>query len=359
VPHKIHWSQVKAFRDDPNWYKTQCAILHHNHAKIQQELEMKFLASTNSFFDAETVEKLNEVPQEPVARMRLEGFDLKLWERPNPDMFAMISIDVASASGKDNSVIQILDFVTFTQVGEYVGKLRVDDFCKVIETVNRIFSRNVLVVENNSYGNQVVEYLTRARASTNIYKQRIKNVEYAAHSRYRYGLSTNVQTRPLIIDSLYTYVKENPGLVRSKHLALELIGLEEKISGKNVRVEAGRGGHDDAAMALGFASYVRMYDPPLNVSTVASQQIVEDIYSTIDMNFSTAQSADISQLKFHEEGVSQGRVNQVVQKHVKNNLQKIVMDNKSSVIDIHKILGFNTVNNERDSNVNIFSPPRQ
>ena len=317
---------------------------------------MKFLASSNSFFDAETVEILNDVPREPISRMKLGGNEFLMWEKPNPDMFVMISIDVASASGKDNSVIEVMDFVTFTQVGEWVGKCRVDDFCKVIDTVNRIFSKNILIVENNSYGNQVVEYLTRARANTNIYKQKIKNVEYAAHSRYRYGLSTNAQSRPLIIDSMYTYVTENPGLVRSKHLALELIGLEERTAGRSVKVEAGRGAHDDAAMALGFAAYVRMYDPPLNVATIASQEVVNDIYETIDMNFNPAHSGDISGLKFQDEGVNQNRVNQVVQKHIKNNLHKIIAENGSSVIDIHELLGFNPVSNERDHTVKYDRP---
>jgi hypothetical protein len=357
IPHKIHWTQVKEFRDDPNWYKTQCAILHNNHAKIAQELEMKFLASTNSFFDSETVERLNEVAQPPTAKMHIGHNDLNMWERPDPNMFVMIAIDVASASGKDKSVIQVLDFVNFTQVAEWVGKCRVDDFCKVIETVNRIYSRNIMIVENNSYGNQVVEYLTRARANVNIYKQKIKNVEYAAHSRYRYGLSTNAQTRPLIIDSMYTYVKENPNLVRSKYLALELIGLEERQAGRTVKVEAGRGAHDDAAMALGFAAYVRMYDPPLNVATIASQQVVDDIYATIDMNFNPAhQNADISALKYQEEGVTQNRVNQVVQKHVKGNLHKLINESGSNVIDLHNLLGFNPITNERDATYKIQRP---
>ena len=72
-------------------------------------------------------------------------------------------------------------------------------------------------------------------------------------------LSNNSKTRPLMIDSLYSYVTQFPGIVKSKRLAFELIGLVEK----HGKVEADTGCHDDLAISAALAFYVRKYDPPL------------------------------------------------------------------------------------------------
>ena len=346
VSHKIHWSMIKEFREDPDWYKQQCAILHNDPDIIAQELEMKFIASTNSFFGRETVDKLNSVGVEPVAKMHLEGHDLWQWERPMKDLYYLIGVDTASQSGRDNSAIQVFDFQTFEQIAEYKGKLRVDDFCKVIDMISKIYRNNMIVVESNSYGNQVVEHLTRRRESYNIYQQTIKNKKYSRFNRYRYGLSTNALTRPLIIDAMFTYVTEHPEMVKSERLALELIGLERSKTGK---IQAGRGEQDDMAMALGFIAYVRMYDAPLNVTTRINSEVIEDAVDTIDLNFGDdVASTGIIGIR-HEEKMTQNEANLAVQKHIKHNLHKLVKD--GGAVDITKILGFNIITQDRDNNL--------
>lgn len=342
-PHKIHWKEVKEFADDPTWYTTQCQILDNDPAAIAQELELQFIASSNSFFPPETIDRLNSVAMNPISRLTIENNILKVWERPNPDKFYLIGVDSASASGGDFQTIEVYDFVTFTQVAEYRSKMRVDDFSKAVDTVNRIYAKNLIIVENNSYGNQVVEYLTKIGSNFNVYQQKINARNKDAKPKYRYGLSTNAQTRPLIIDSLYTYVKENPGLVKSQDLALELIGLERDA---NNRVEAASGMNDDLSLATAFCCYVRLYDPPLSVALAASQQAIDDIVEILDCNIIDVPGAsmDVSTMRW-EEKTDRKRANRVVSKHIKNNLSSLIQG--GSNIDIMKILGFNTVTEER------------
>jgi hypothetical protein len=336
---KIHWKQVKEFREDPTWYPRQCAILHNDRAKIQQELEMKFLASINSFFPGEIIEKLNDVDTPPIAKLTFESHDLQIWKQPNKDSYYMICVDVASASGTDYSAIEIIDYVTFEQVAEYVGKLRVDDFCKVVESVCKIFPRNLTIVEENSYGNQVIEFLTRSSIDHNLYQHKIKNTAKNKRPTYKYGLSTNAQTRPLIFDSLYTYVSENTNLIKSRKLALELIGLEENTGGRINRVEASRGMNDDMAISLGFGAYVRMYDPPMSISSVTSEAVVDDMMGVLDMGFSEGSySSDINDMKYREK-MTQHDVSNKILKHIKENLHEVSKD--SPMVDVTKILGFN------------------
>jgi len=346
VPHTIHWKDVAEFRDDPDWYKTQCAVLHNDPIKIGQELEMKFLASHNSFFPPEIVDRLNTVPDKPQSKITIEKNDLLMWEKPNPQKYYLISIDVASASGGDKSVIEVIDFVNLVQVAEYVGKMRVDEFCKAVEMVAKIYARNLIVPENNSYGNQVVEYLTqRTKQHFNVYQMRDRG-RHTSKKKFRYGLSTNATSRPLIIDSLYTYVKENPEMVRSSGLALELIGLEDNGHGK---VEAGRGMNDDRAMALGFACYVRMYDPPLSVSTAMANEVVEDIVDVVDMNLYDGASspAQLSNMRYADD-MNQNAANKALQSHIKKNFHQIVSNN-NGVVDITSLLGFDIVSDVKNS----------
>jgi len=344
---------VPEFKNDPKWYKTQCDLLHNDSVKISQELEMKFLASSNSFFDPEIVEKLNDVPIPSISRIHLQKNDLEIWKTPDPNRFHMISVDTASASGSDMSTIEVLDYIDMEQVAEWVGKCRVDDFCQVVEMVNKIFPRNIIVVENNSYGNQVVEFLTtRTRSDHNIYKQKPKNnnIKHNAYSRYKYGLSTNASTRPLMIDALYTYIKENASLVKSKKLALELIGLEDNGNGK---IEAGKGMHDDMAMAMAFACYVRMYDPPMSVASVTSNDVLMDVLETVDSNFSASQSNELASLRLSDKR-STGETNRIIGNHINNNLDKMLKEH-GSTIDVGKLLGFDVRDDPTDRPT--FMPP--
>ena len=74
------------------------------------------------------------------------------------------------------------------------------------------------------------------------------------------GLTTTGKSRPLMIDALYSMVTDDPSIIKSRRMAMELIGLVQKNNGK---VEADSGCNDDIAMTLAFGSYVRKYNPPL------------------------------------------------------------------------------------------------
>jgi hypothetical protein len=260
-PHTIHWKQVPWCSNDPNWYIFQCKLLKNNQQLIRQELELEFIAKEGSFFPADTVEKLNKCNITPIKILTIEGFSLKIWEDYNPTRFYLIGIDTASSHGGDNSTIEVFDYETMRQVSEYQGKLRIDNFCKVIEKVNALYKNNIIVPENNSYGEAVCEHLTKNESAFkyNIYYD-YKKFKYGDNKKIVYGLSTTATTRPLLIDSLYNYVTENTSIIKSTGLALELIGLEQNIRG---RVEAGKGEKDDLCLATSFCTYVRSYEPAI------------------------------------------------------------------------------------------------
>jgi len=255
-PHKIHWREIPEFVNDPDWYKKQCDILHNDARKIAQELELKFVGSEHTLFPEHVQTKLQETSILPVEIIPLPGkLAIHKFKDIVKSTFYLIGVDTASeAGGSDFSTIEVFEYVTMDQVLEFKGKLAVKLFANYVKLLAKLCPHNILIVENNSYGNQVVEEL--------IYDEEYDYNVFAVPKKgkdheFSYGLSTNSLTRPLITDALYHYVCERPEMVKSERLALELLGLTDKVR----RIEADTGGHDDLALALGFICYVRHYCP--------------------------------------------------------------------------------------------------
>jgi len=348
-PFKLHWTMIDEFKNDPLWYKTQCELLGNIHWKIAQELDMQFIASSNSFLPTEIIEQLNKCYIDPKQKMKL--FNYEMWQFSDVDQsrFVLIGIDTASQSGSDNSTVEVFDFETFVQVAEFKGKLRVDDFCKIISLVTKIYPNNIIIPESNSYGNQVCEYLTKSGSFYNIYQSKVgdqknKTTDNSAKQKYKYGLSTTPYNRPLMIDALYTLIKEDPTIVKSERLALELIGLVDNGRGK---IMAEEGEQDDLSLAMSFCAYVRTYDPPLGVSKdIKSQSVMDDMLDVAKWNNQQINmvAPELTELKnMSDDNQNEDRItntdkmNRVLGKYIKQNLIN-PQGGSNGVIDIMKLL---------------------
>ena len=271
-PFVIHWKQIKQLASDPSWYTTQCRLAGNDPRKIMQELDLKFLPTSGSFLGEKTIELLQNIDIKPIEVFKIFGGEAWTFQRPIKDKFYIIGVDTAPEFGIDKSAITVWDYETLDQVWEYQTKCSVTDFIKIVKFACSNYP-GALVVESNSYGNQVLEDLTRSEYSIMVYKEkRTENRVYA-------GLSTNTKTRPLMVASLYSYITEHPEIVKSKRMALELVGLINK----NGRVEADTGCTDDLCLASAAAFYVRQYDPPLMLTNRTSE--ASDQFSMVmDMN---------------------------------------------------------------------------
>ena len=287
TPMVIHWRDIKELASDPDWFKQQCMLFDNDERKIKQELELVFLPSSGAFFD----DKICALLQEQVKdikyneRKMFNGtvYEFKRYIKGKP---YMICVDTASEHGTDYSAISVYDYITFELVWEYQGKCPVTDFGKVVLYVATVFASGPIVIENNSYGTQIVEFMERSPHSIRVYK------ETTAGGVMKAGLTTSSKTRPLMIDALYSMVTEDPSIVKSKRMAMELIGLVEK---KNGKVEADTNCNDDIAMSLAFGCYVRKYNPPLmldvdpqaNDEFAAIMGMNDDVYTGLESPQST------------------------------------------------------------------------
>jgi hypothetical protein len=268
----IHWKDVSELADDPEWYNTQCQLFEHDSKKIQQELELKFLATSGSFFDEKTNQVLQDIQEPIIEKIKLFNGEAWRFSKPVEDVFYIAGIDTAPEHGDDKSAITVWDYVNLEQVFEYQGKCKVLDFVKVVKVVAAQYP-GLLVIESNSYGNQVVEEMCNSEFRHMVYRE-------TRSTKKINGLQTTGRSRPLMIDALYSLITEFPECVKSQRLVLELIGLISKPSG---RVEADIGCHDDLALATALAFFVRKYDPPLMVGTTNKYEgLFKDIMSLND-----------------------------------------------------------------------------
>ena len=280
-PFVIHWKMIPELANDPDWYNTQCALFDYDKKRIAQELELKFLPTEGSFFEAETVEKMQDSCMEPIEKIKIYNGEVWKFAQPVHGRYYIIGVDTAPEHGSDKSAISIFDYETLEQVWEYQGKCKVLDFVKVVKVAATEF-QGLIVVESNSYGNQVVEHLNVSEFSTMLYKEK------RGKNTLKPGLTTNAKSRPLMIDALYSYFTQFPESVKSQRLALELTGLVSKSSGK---VEADTGCTDDIALASACCMYVRKYDPPVMIDSQRFANLSGEMMDIVGMNLGGNESS--------------------------------------------------------------------
>ena len=299
TPMVIHWRDIKELADDPEWYKQQCMLFDNDERKIKQELELVFLPSSGAFFDDTTCQILQEQTKNMQVLDERKLFNGMVYEfkkavkgRPY-----MICVDTASEHGNDYSAINVFDYITFEQVWEYQGKSSVSDFCKVVLYAATVYDNGSIIIENNSYGTQVVEFMDKTKFSLRLYRE----TPTKGAKTVKLGLTTTSKSRPLMIDALYSLVVEDPSIIKSKRLALELIGLVQKNNGK---VEADNDCNDDIAMTLAFGAYVRKYNPPLmlDVDSEASDDFASVIGMNDDVYIQSTENFSIDQLNENFKG---------------------------------------------------------
>jgi len=277
TPFRIHWSDIPELANDPEWYENQKRLFQYNQDKIDQELELKFLPGGGSFFDTDICRTLQNNCCSPIIKTRIKTGELWIFEKPDKKNFYLIGIDTASPHGNDNSAISVWDYETVNQIADFECKSEVFEFIEVIRYVNQIFPNNILIIESNSYGNQIIETLGRdVNYNYNIFKEE-------RNGKFYPGVNTNPKTRPLMIEALYSYVSEFPEIIKSERLALQLVGLEQK---KNGRVEAGPGLKDDIALTAAFVFYVRKYcSSTFSLYIKNNKEVLSEISNVLNNNY--------------------------------------------------------------------------
>lgn len=286
-PFEIHWTQHPVYSKEMEekindygqkywtspWYEKECERLQYDRVKIAQELDLSFEGSRQLVIESVIIEKykrsiINEKPEFYYDYTRSEERFIEtktnfyVWKKPEHGKNYIIGGDVARGDSKDFSTLQVFDADTCEQVAEYQGKIPPDMFGNLIDKVGRDYNNAYLVIECNSFGLATTLNIKNALKypEDRIYHSKsIKDIiNPVAKVKIKEnddipGIQTTQVTRPLIISSLNSYMREGKIKINSTRLLEE---FDTFIYNGN-KPEHADGFNDDLIFALGVLLFVR------------------------------------------------------------------------------------------------------
>lgn len=244
--------------------------------RFAQEIEGSFLGSGDTFLPIEILTRLDQETRDKRVIKKLfaewdtderefelhsqdqrpelhswEKGALWLWQEPIDGHEYIIGADVAVGVGDegDNSAFHVIDMITMEQVAEfYSKKIPPHIFAMILSKIGMYYNTALIAVENAGPGLAVLDKLQHSLYYENLYYTRSRSQE-------RVGISTNRTSRPVILESMQSYIQNNLVHVYSPRLVRELNTFIFDHSKK--RAEASTGNHDDLVMAFALAIYAR------------------------------------------------------------------------------------------------------
>lgn len=267
-PIKLPW-HLHPERDE-EWRRIEGAK-QGNPKKAAQEFDCDFLASGDNVIDMAIIQFYKENRQRDPIEVRGIDKGLWLWDYPNynSETTYIVCADVARGDGADFSAAHVLDITdTPTQVAEYKGTLGTKDYGHFLVALATEYNNALLIVERENVGWATLQAIIDKGYANTFYssadlkyvdtQRQINNRPNSEDKKLVPGFSTNMKTRPLVINNLDMYFREaasgNIALdIRSKRTLAEL----ETFIWKNGKAIAMEPYNDDLVLSLGIGLWVR------------------------------------------------------------------------------------------------------
>lgn len=237
--------------------------------------EEAFITSGRPVFNlAKCQDSLNKAP-DILQRLALEGEEwaehprgeLLVYRQHDPGEVYTIGADVAmGVRGGDYSVAQVLDSKK-RQVASYRAHVHPDHFATVLYHMGMFFNVAHIGVERNNHGILTCTRLGKDFAYPNFFTE-VSVDKLTEKETVTLGFSTNVKTKPLIIDQLRAAQREDAIEINDKTTLREMMTYVVTETGS---MEAEAGCTDDTVMALAIANH-------LCQSSFTPVEVTEDFY---------------------------------------------------------------------------------
>ena len=155
-----------------------------------------------------------------------------------------------------------MDCENYEEVATWAGKIDPDLLAWVCTAIGRWYKGALLCVENNNHGLVCLKFLQTIHHYDNLYIEKALD-ERGQRQKRKLGFSTNMKTRPLILDHLRQIIREKILVIHSKETIDELQTFVVHANGKEA---AQAGSHDDRVMSLALACYM-IYMYPYHETT--------------------------------------------------------------------------------------------
>jgi hypothetical protein len=224
--------------------------------------EEAFLTSGRPVFHAEKLHKrLGEVrTKEPLETRGLLNDKLEVTPRGemsvyhphDPSETYYIGADVAmGVRGGDFSVAQVLDSKR-RQVAVWRGHINPKDFAKVLQVMGLYYNSCLIAPESNNHGILTCSELATELSYPNVFMKTAVDTLTEKESAV-IGFSTNVKTKPMIIDELRLRVKDGDIELNDKTTIEEMLTYVVAPSGA---MDAEKGCKDDCVTSLAIANHI-------------------------------------------------------------------------------------------------------
>ena len=228
IAQKVTWSSVPGRDDD--WAKEQVQNLGIH--GFNQEFACKFLGSTNTVINPETLRTLLTLHIDP------KFYDLKdrlrVWEKPIAGAKYILGVDPAKGTGEHYSGIQILRVnsvmpVDLTQVAVFQDNMTdVYEFSHIVHKLSIYYNNAYILCENNGEGSAVITQLWHNFENENL-------VNSGAKER-SLGIRSNKNTKPRAVLLMKKLIEDGSIEIRDRETIEELgsyIEDENKFFGKD------------------------------------------------------------------------------------------------------------------------------
>ncbi len=268
------WEEMerKGYKASAPWYLGMCNKFNQDKQKIAQELDVSFLGSAGTVVDSEIIEfheKTNT--REPIY---IDDFFKEAWiyKEPIEGHRYFLASDVATGSGDDSSVIQIVDIDAvdennvpcLEQVFEYQGKIQGDILGELIDKYGRYYGNALVIVDCIGSSGDAAVLKLQSLEYPNLYydDQTLKNVT-AEKENSNKNDNTNIKmpgfrigsVRLQMIMNLEKTLRFNEIKIRSKRFTQEL----QTWIWKNGRPDHQSGFHDDTLTAMAMGLFVLQF----------------------------------------------------------------------------------------------------
>jgi hypothetical protein len=204
-----------------------------------QEYECEFLGTGDTFIEGYLLKRILEnVDEEYGIKFNNR---MRVWKDPDPSYDYVIGVDVSIGREGDYSAFQIMNSYTGEQVAEfYSNKTPINEFAQIINDEALLYNNAVVVIERNTIGNNLVDWLYNYHEYDNLWMD----------DKGNFGYQVTTKNREELLVRLEEYIRNDRIKINSKRTVDELLTF---IINDNGKIEADTGKHDDLIMSLGVA----------------------------------------------------------------------------------------------------------
>lgn len=260
------------------WYENACKSFNNDEMRINQELNVSFLGSSDNVVPVDTIEMhLNKNVIQITDDWKLRDVLVEetwIWKDPIPNHRYIIACDPSSGAGEDYTAIEVIDvdaedengIPCYEQVLEYNGKMNGNEAGQLMDRYGRVYNNALAVVEAiGGYGDPVTLTLLELKYPNLYYDEpSLKNYtnENLAKSN-NIGKESERQLPGFRISSLRLQMITNfVGLLKDNILKIRSIRTISQLETwifRNGRPDHQDGCHDDILTCLSMGTFIMQY----------------------------------------------------------------------------------------------------